>query len=1067
MARTSGATGRELALAERRPGRRYAVAIRLALWLGVVGPAVQGTWHETASAQQGSAVLVGRVESADSHKPIADAVVTVTSPSLQGEELAVTDETGAYRIPGLPPGTYVLRIEKENFRPYAHTAIELHVDTTIRLNASVLPDVLQAKEVVVVPRTPSVDVGSSATGMNITSDFTTRIPLSVPGGKGSAGRSFETVADVVPGATGDAFGVAVFGTTSPENRYLLDGLSISNPTFGTLGTPLSIEFIKEISVLTGGYMPEYGRATGGILNAITKSGSNDYHGSVFMTFSPGALEGHRKTVQREAQTIVTEPKLAHMGDIGGDVGGPLIRDKLWFYTGFDWAQTRYKLRRSLFRTLLDDQGQALTDDAGGTQTELIPGTRRTYYAQQDLFQGIGKLTWAVNKKHRLVLSANGAYPVSGGHGKYGIVPLTGTPEIGTESSQYAQPMTGPYNAQAHRYPGSSTNVLAKWSAELNGKNTLLDTWVGWHNESGGRLPSDGSSVGSTSGLAGQSNIWWLSNAPVHNLADFEKIPGNACSTSGLPDGANPCPVSEYHSGGPEYISKMNLNRAQGRSVLTYLFQGLGHHVVKLGVDAEHVTFHHEKAYSGGRDLIAYGDDSVFYDGRVYGYLTGPDEAVVLNKLENNSRSLSLGGFLQDSWNIMDRVTLNAGMRYDAQLLYAGNGQLAMTLPNQWSPRAGLIFDPTFEGRAKLFTNFARYYETVPLVMLDRYLSGEPLLYAARDGSVCSPLSPTYSPETCLSPAGQLPNGSPPNNLYTVAGAGTTPIDPKLKAPSTDEFVLGGEYEIIRDGRLGVSYTKRMLNRTIEDMSRDEAQTFFFGNPGYGIAKDFPKARRLYDGVTLYFTKMYAHGWQAQASYTASWLRGNYGGLYRAEDLQFDPHQNSDFDLRSLITNRNGYLPGDRRHYLKGFGSKDFDVGAAGTLTPGIGVRAASGQPTSVLGAHVLYGPDQVYILPRGEAERMPWTFSGDVRLAYAIKMAKGTALSLTVDVFNLFNFQGITARDQRYTTTAVLPITSGSLSDLKNADGSAFDTATVNPNYGRAVAYQPPRIFRFGVKGTF
>jgi len=178
MARTSGATGRELALAERRPGRRYAVAIRLALWLGVVGPAVQGTWHETASAQQGSAVLVGRVESADSHKPIADAVVTVTSPSLQGEELAVTDETGAYRIPGLPPGTYVLRIEKENFRPYAHTAIELHVDTTIRLNASVLPDVLQAKEVVVVPRTPSVDVGSSATGMNITSDFTTRIPLS-------------------------------------------------------------------------------------------------------------------------------------------------------------------------------------------------------------------------------------------------------------------------------------------------------------------------------------------------------------------------------------------------------------------------------------------------------------------------------------------------------------------------------------------------------------------------------------------------------------------------------------------------------------------------------------------------------------------------------------------------------------------------------------------------------------------------------------------------------------------------------------------------------------------------
>jgi hypothetical protein len=1063
MVDARGATGRSPdVLCDVRRGR-FAALVRLAMWLGLTVPAIGMSHASSASAQQGTAVLVGRVQDAESGKPIADAVVTVLSSSLQGEELAVTDAAGAYRIPDLPPGVYVLRVEKESFRPYAREAIDLHADTTIRLNASILPEALKAKEVVVVGRTPSVDVGSSSTGMNITSDFTSRIPLSVPGARGAAARSFESVADVVPGAQSDAFGVSIFGTTSPENRYLLDGLSVSNPTFGTLGTPLSIDFIKEVSVLTGGYMPEYGRATGGILNAITKSGSNDFHGSVFLNFAPGALEGHRHQVQREAQTIVTSPKLAHMGDVGGDVGGPIIRDKLWFYAGFDWAQTRYKLRRTLYSTVLDDQGEAVTNDDGTAQTQLIPGSRRTYLAQQDLFQGIGKLTWAVNRKNRLTLSVNGAYPSSGGGGKYGINPLTGKPEIGTENSSYTVPLNGSYGALAHRYPGNSTNALAKWSTELDGKKALLDTWFGWHNESGGRLPSDGSSIGSASGLAGQSNVWWVRNTPPHNLADFEKVPGNACNApDGLPS-ANPCPVTDYRTGGPEYLSKMNLNRAQARSIFTYLFTGLGHHVLKLGVDFEHVTFHHEKGYSGQRDLVEAADGSYYLDGRVYGYLTGPDQPVVLNKIVNDSRSMSIGGFLQDSWNIMDEVTLNVGLRYDAQLLYAGNGDLAMTLPNQWSPRAGLIWDPTHEGRSKLYTNYARYYETVPLVMLDRYLTGEPLLFAARNPAVCNPLDPA----SCLTPDALIPIGSAPNSNYSVVGAGTTPVDPKLKAPSTDEFVLGGEYEIVKNGRLGVSYTKRWLNRTIEDMSRDEAQTFFFGNPGYGIASDFPKARRLYDGMTFYFTKLYADGWLAQASYTASWLRGNYGGLYRAEDLQFDPHQNSDFDLRSLITNRNGYLPGDHRHYVKAFGSKEFDFKSGGVLTPGVAMRAYSGDPVSALGAHPLYGVDQVYILPRGEAERLPWTYSGDVRLSYGFKMAKGTMISVTMDVFNVFNFQNVTARDQRYTTSAVLPITSGGLSELKNADGTPFDPNAKNPNYLRAVAYQPPRVFRFGVKGTF
>jgi len=1016
----------------------------------------------TAEAQQGSAVLVGTVQDAATGAYVTDAVVTVVSPSLQGEEIAVTDGVGAYRIPDLPPGTYTLRIEKETFRPYAREALELHADATLRLNASLLPEALKAEEVVVVGRTPTVDIGSSATGMNITSDFTSRIPLSAPGVKGAAGRSFESVADVVPGAQPDAFGVSIFGTTSLENRYLLDGLSVGNATYGSLGTPLSIDFIKEVSVLSGGYMPEYGRATGGILNAITKSGSNEFHGSAWLNVAPGALEGARKTAYRDNDSIVTRKKLRHMGDIGGDVGGPLLRDKLWFYTGFDFAQTDYAVKRSIRRYLFDGMNQPVLDDAGDPRTQTVPGTTRTYTAQENLYQGIAKLTWAVDRRNRLTVSANGVYPVTGGDGKFGVSPLTGQPLLGNEDA-----LNGSYDTVAHKYLGSSTNAQLKWSAELDRKGMLLDTWLGYHHETGGRLPADGSTLGSNKGLAGVSNTWWHSG--TYDLTNFEKVPGNQCQApdadkDGTPDYI-PCPVTNYHSGGPESIEKQVMHRVQGRSILTVPFQGLGHHVFKAGVDSEYQLHNSERAYTGQIDYVDdYYPFGLLVWGRTYGYLAGPDDPVVMNKLTNESKSLSLGAFVQDSWNVMDEVTLNLGLRYDAQLLYNAQGELAMALAKQWSPRAGLIWDWTGQGKSKIYASWARYFENVPLRALDRYLSGEPGLQAAPFAAACDSTDPKQQEGPCLDPANLYPLGVPPNTRYAPYSTGTSIVDPKLKAPSSDELVVGADYEVVRDGRLGVNYTNRRLNHTIEDISRDEGTTYFFGNPGYGLAKDIPKAQRKYDAVTLQFTKMLSESWLGQASYTASWLRGNYSGLYVPETLQVDPHQNAEFDLEALRKNKNGYLPADHRHAIKMFAAKSFEIPGAGAITPGLAFRSTSGAPMSTLGRYELYS-NVIDVLPRGESGRLPWVHSIDLRLAYNFNFAKGAGFQLTADVFNLFNFQQITARDPEYATNQVNPVLNGKgLPAVETVDGSPL---AKNKNYRHATAFQAPRVFRFGLKGTF
>ncbi|MBI4701785.1 MAG: TonB-dependent receptor plug domain-containing protein [Deltaproteobacteria bacterium] len=149
-----------------------------------------------------------------------------------------------------------------------------------------------------------------------------------PGTKGSAARSFESLAETTPGAANDRYGSSLNGTTSPENNYVIDGVSVNDPAFGVLGTPLSIEFVEEVNVISGGYMPEYGRATGGVLDVVTKQGSNDFRGSVFTYLTPGALEGPREKVRTNGQTIGYETSLISINDFGFDLGGPILKDKL-------------------------------------------------------------------------------------------------------------------------------------------------------------------------------------------------------------------------------------------------------------------------------------------------------------------------------------------------------------------------------------------------------------------------------------------------------------------------------------------------------------------------------------------------------------------------------------------------------------------------------------------------------------------------------------------------------------------------------------------------------------------
>ena len=1042
-----------------------------------------------------SSTMIGTVIDAQSRQPVPDVVVVATSPNLQGEQTVVTDGQGNYRIPQLPPGVYTLRFEKEQFRPYARADVQLRLNRTIRINVELLPESLG--EVVEITGTPpTIDVGSTTTGVNVDQEFIKRIAVARPGGKGGAARSFESLAELAPGAQTDNYGVSINGATSPENGYVVDGLSTNDPAYGVNASPLSIEFVQDVNIITGGYMPEFGRSTGGVINAVTRSGSNEFHGSVFANLTPGTFEGNRKQVRDSGTVITGLNQLKNLGDFGATLGGPILKDKLWFFAGFAPSFTRYQHTRTLNALRIDPTtGESVKDDAGLVLADPIRGSDRRYFADSRSFQYMGKLTYLLNQDHNVSFALNGTPSSSGGLGKLTLDPRTGL----LPGAQAARP--GDFGITENN--SGSTSLGLKYAGAFMDKKVLVDANLGWFHQTASVLPGDGSKLGTENGLAGYSRMRYTNQ---RSLTTFESLPEGqegSCAPVMGPDGpVDPCPVTGYSVGGPGFMSDAKLDRYQINAKATYLLNAIGTHVLKAGVDTEFLVYDQTKAYGGGvfyQESVDYlGAPGAVSDFRRFGYQATPDSPISQLTQQAKSTSTTVGGFVQDSWSIANRVTLNLGARYDVQAMYGGDGKLALILGNQLSPRIGAIVDPFANGRAKLFVNFARYYEAVPLNLLDRAFPGERRFGARRvlaepgASGGCDPSSRESQAATCRGEANllRLPESSRnPNRLFTGGKVENEPVDPDIRPQSSDEVVVGAEYELLANTRLGANYTRRSMGAVIEDMSRDDGNSYFLGNPSSGFAKEFPEAVRNYDAVTVYLNRTFADGWLAQVNYTWSRLYGNYPGLFRPETAQLDPNILSDFDLIELLDNRTGLLPFDRTHAFKVFGAKEFNVTNALSASLGLSYRGNSGTPINYFGAHDAYGEDESFVLPRGAGGRTPWINSVDSNVGVNYRVSKDSVVSFTLDVFNLFNFQGIEQVDQTYTTLNVQPFKDGKPSDIENpavlrwqegsergddpdtvgVDESQFGAkdTDINKNFKNPTRYQPPRQVRFGIRYTF
>ena len=450
-----------------------------------------------------------------------------------------------------------------------------------------------------------------------------------------------------------------------------------------------------------------------------------------------------------------------------------------------------------------------------------------------------------------------------------------------------------------------------------------------------------------------------------------------------------------------------------------------------------------------------------------------------NVRDTNQHYLNL--FVQDTWNIGNRLTINPGVRYERQNL---TGTLAdLTLDSNWAPRIGATYDPTGRGTMKIYGNWGFYYSKVPNDLAARALSSDAGVSRADyfDLDLTQPV-----------PEGVLALGT--TQHFLQQGVTADIIDPNVKSSYVNEAVAGFEFEPLPGMNLGVRYIHRDIPRVLEDVQPFPVVAGDLGIPGAATADytltnpgpdtvtagdlgaSFEKAIHRYNAVEFTADKRFADRWALQASYRYSRLRGTFEGFFRDDNGQSDPGITSLFDfptndpsysaigvpqfgyrgdVRFLGALGEGPLPLDRPHQVKVYGNYEFPF----ALNVGGGFSFSSGKPLTALAAHPVYGNSgEIPEGPRGSGfetidgfrTRTRPQYTAAVHADYRLKISNAQRVVLLADVFNLFNQQR--AVDYDPDTQTSFPV--------------------LNPDFGQPsranlAQLQTPRQLRLGVRFEF
>jgi hypothetical protein len=922
-----------------------------------------------AAAQDTTGGISGRI--ADAQGLVLPGV-TVTATGAQGVTTAISDGEGRFAFPFLTPGPYIVHAELQGFVPIDRSEVQVHLGQTVDVPLTMQIGSLQ-ETVQVVSTTPAVDTANTTIGANLDSAALSRLPV---------GRRFSDTLYLAPGvSTGGSVGVAnpsVEGSSGLENQYVVDGVNITNGgygalgsysiVFGSLGNGTPFDFMQEVQVKTGGYGAQFGQATGGIINVVTKSGSNAFRASAFGYARPRGLESAYDTVQSVEGTVNTVA--SRLSDVGATAGGPVLPNRLFYFGAIDpqWETSTF----------------AAPDGFPLQALGSVDRDRRiTNYA--------AKGTWQATTGHRVDASFFGD-PATGAAG-----PQRSSALLNETTSGYSGLEFGGHQQAVH-YDGVVNRHLLIDASFGRALNRIVETpsvndWqvtdlrvtprvitggIGFY-EAGNRSNSWQAQAKATTVVSGYGQHQMRYGFDYEHL-DFSQL-------------------QQYT--GPTFTAPNGQQTATGATIdiIPDPVYGQIYSVSRASLTAARATTQHYAAFFV-EDEWKIGNSLTIRPGVRY-------------EQETLSGTLVQGFSLRNNWAPRLGVAWNPGGSGTGKV-FANYGRYYARVPNDLAARA-LSSDSSLS---------ADYFDpdlTRPVpegtVTTNALTGNVTTTHFTLLGGGADDIDPdaklSYYNEWVVGTEYALPRGLAVGVRYVHRDIGRVLEDVQ-------------PYPIVALslGLPGAATANYLLTNpgpgtpVVQDI------------PGATVSFESPV--HDYNAVEVTANRRLSHNWSLISSYRWSRLTGNFEGFFRNDNGQSDPAISSLYDyptndptyatigktqfgfvgdIRFLGAAGNGSLPLDRTHDVKAYGTYAFDMG----LNLSLGLELESGAPLTAFAAHPVYDSGgEIPLTPRGAGfqtsngvqTRTPWAKPVNAGASYTVKAAGGN-LTFVADAFNVFNSQTI------------------------------------------------------------
>jgi hypothetical protein len=845
---------------------------------------------------------------------IPGATVSVTGDLVRGQRAMISGEEGDFLFSGLAPGVYAVNAVLEGVGSQTVEGVTVSIAGTASLTIVLKPETFEGTVVVTAER-PIVDLTSSAVSSEMSAEFMEDLPTN---------RYFQDLITMQPGisemgkvTSSASLYVSAFGSNITSNSYNIDGLNTTAHDNGSVWWYTNPDIIAELQVLGVGVPAEYGLMTGAAINIVTKSGTNEHKGRASWYWQGADLVGTNVKLEGLDGEEYGHNRVEYH-NITLTAGGPLKKDKLWYFGGIEW----------------------------NTDTLALPGTNPDFANPFDWERYDLKLTWALGKSNTLEFK---------GHRE--------NYDWNYEGDPYTTPSRWGYE------PGDTTSWGVLWQSVLSDVTFFEAHYTGWISNDFWR-----SQTGST-------EPWYT---------DYSQTPA-------------------VGSGSIWYPYDYKLGRDQADVKLSHYTDKFiaGDHDFKFGVSYSTGTAETEAFPCFGGECKWY----YYYYPYYYTYTRYP--------FRYGSDAQDFSAFVDDSWRITDKLTVNLGVRWDRNggdipaypILDNDRNPTGDFYPavdnvidwNTISPRVGFAYQVA-QGKGVLRGSYGKYHEGNATGNWNSPPPGLPTGY--------------YS-------WGYYPDG--PFYVYrTVEAEDIAPVDPNLKPPETDQYALGYEHQIGSDVAIGIQavhkktsnligfeifddgvyemvpFTDPVTGEVYQLASVIEKPTIRKGNrPGDGsLAPPGADYWQEYDGVYLTFKKRYSRGWSLQAFYTYSESKGR-PPLARSQNQQyvfFGSLQGSDPNDH---INAEQLMQGDRRHVFQLQGNFDLPWGLDSSAV----FRYMDGRPYNrqVRVPGLEQGTISVIMEPANDDLRLPTRTVLDLTLGKSFSLGAGTALRFDIQVFNILN----------------------------------------------------------------